>query len=53
MRTLFSSLCLVFALAAFGLMGLLYGPIIFTITLVLYRLYEQEFRQFLDLQDQS
>ncbi len=40
-------------IAAFGLMGLLYGPIIFTITLVLYRLYEQEFREFLNLQDQS
>jgi predicted PurR-regulated permease PerM len=38
---------------AFGLMGLLYGPIIFTITLVLFRLYEQEFQGFLDYQDRN
>jgi predicted PurR-regulated permease PerM len=35
----------------YGLMGLLYGPIIFAVTLVLFRLYEQEFKEFLDYQD--
>jgi predicted PurR-regulated permease PerM len=35
----------------FGLMGLLYGPLIFAVTLVLFRLYEQEFAAFLDYQD--
>jgi predicted PurR-regulated permease PerM len=37
----------------FGLMGLLYGPIIVAVTLVLFRLYEQQFEKFLDYQDRS
>ena len=36
---------------AFGLIGLLYGPIIFAVTLALFRMYEQEFQAFLDYQD--
>jgi predicted PurR-regulated permease PerM len=53
MNTVIIFFSLLGGIAAFGLMGLLYGPIIFTITLVLYRLYEQEFKDFLNLQDQS
>ncbi|WP_087504135.1 AI-2E family transporter [Neiella marina] len=37
----------------FGLMGLLYGPLIVALTLVLFHLYETEFRDFLDQQDQT
>ncbi len=51
MNTVIIFFSLLGGIAAFGLMGLLYGPIIFTVTLVLYRLYEQEFKDFLDLQD--
>lgn len=36
---------------AFGLIGLLYGPIIFAVTLALFQMYEQEFQSFLDYQD--
>lgn len=53
MNTVIIFFSLIGGIAAFGLMGLLYGPIIFTITLVLYRLYEQEFKDFLDVQDRS
>lgn len=35
----------------FGIMGLLYGPLIFSLTLVLIRLYEKEFADFLSYQD--
>lgn len=38
-------------LQAFGLLGLLYGPLIVSLTLVLYRMYLQEFGDFLDHQD--
>ncbi|TCI04695.1 AI-2E family transporter [Corallincola luteus] len=38
-------------LQVFGLIGLLYGPLIFSITLVLFHLYEKEFSNFLDDQD--
>lgn len=38
-------------LNVFGLMGLLYGPLIFSLTLVLLRLYEKEFADFLHYQD--
>jgi len=40
-------------LQAFGLMGLIYGPLIISIALVLFRLYEREFEAFLDSQDNS
>lgn len=39
-------------LQLFGLMGLIYGPLIISLTLVLYRMYEQEFSDFLERQDQ-
>jgi predicted PurR-regulated permease PerM len=35
----------------FGLMGLLYGPIVFAVTVVLFRIYEREFAEFLEYQD--
>ncbi|MBW8190029.1 AI-2E family transporter [Neiella marina] len=37
----------------FGLMGLLYGPLIVALTLVLFHLYETEFHDFLAQQDKS
>ena len=37
----------------FGLMGLLYGPLIVALTLVLFRLYESECHEFLEQQDRS
>ena len=40
-------------LQVFGLIGLVYGPIVFAITLVLFKLYEKEFSGFLDQQDNS
>jgi predicted PurR-regulated permease PerM len=40
-------------LHVFGLAGLIYGPIIFSIALVFFRLYENEFSDFLELQDKS
>ena len=40
-------------LQVFGLMGLIYGPLLFSIALVLYKLYESEFADFLDKQDRS
>ena len=38
-------------LSFFGLTGLLYGPLIFGITMVLFYIYELEFRSFLNGQD--
>ena len=38
-------------LQVFGLLGLLYGPLIISLTLVLYRMYLQEFGDFIDHQD--
>lgn len=40
-------------LKVFGLMGLIYGPLVFSIALVLFKLYEREFSSFLDTQDHS
>ena len=40
-------------LQLFGLIGLLYGPLIISLTLVLYRMYSQEFDGFLSAQDRS
>jgi predicted PurR-regulated permease PerM len=40
-------------LQVFGLIGLIYGPIIFSITLVFFKMYENEFSDFLDAQDKS
>jgi predicted PurR-regulated permease PerM len=44
---------LIGGLQVFGLMGLIYGPVVFAITLVLFKLYESEFSVFLDSQDNS
>jgi predicted PurR-regulated permease PerM len=40
-------------LQVFGLIGLIYGPLLFSIALVLYKLYESEFSDFLEKQDSS
>lgn len=53
MSTLLIFFSLLGGIHLFGLMGLLYGPLIFSITLVLFKLYEQEFKHFLDAQDNS
>ncbi|MTW08795.1 AI-2E family transporter, partial [Streptococcus pneumoniae] len=37
----------------FGLIGLIYGPLIFAIAIVLFNIYEEEFHNFLDNQDNS
>ena len=44
---------LIGGLQVFGLVGLIYGPLIFSIALVLFKLYEDEFSHFLDSQDNS
>jgi predicted PurR-regulated permease PerM len=46
-------LAIIGGLQLFGLIGLLYGPLIISLTLVLYRMYAQEFREFLNIQDAS
>lgn len=38
-------------LQLFGLIGIVYGPLIFAVAMVLFRLYEQEFAAFLDDQE--
>ncbi|MBS7802758.1 hypothetical protein KIV35_22685 [Enterobacter roggenkampii] len=40
-------------LQLFGLIGLIYGPIIFALTMVLLRLYTIEFKDFQERQDNS
>ena len=40
-------------LQLFGLIGLIYGPLIVAIALVLFKLYESEFAGFLNKQDRS
>lgn len=42
---------LIGGLQVFGLIGLIYGPLIFSIAFVFFRLYESEFSKFLDSQD--
>ncbi|WP_237467829.1 AI-2E family transporter [Vibrio stylophorae] len=51
MSTLFIFFSLLGGLQLFGLMGLIYGPVIFGMTMVLFHLYEQEFKDFLTHQD--
>jgi predicted PurR-regulated permease PerM len=51
MNTVVVFFSLLGGLQVFGLMGLLYGPLIFSMTLVLFHLYENEFAAFLDEQD--
>lgn len=53
LNTLLLFFALLGGLNSFGLMGLLYGPLIIALTLVLFRLYEHEFRDFLHRQDNS
>ncbi|GAM72831.1 permease [Vibrio ishigakensis] len=52
MSTLMIFFSLLGGLHVFGLIGLIYGPLIFAITLVLFNMYEEEFKDFLDQQDQ-
>ncbi len=52
MNTVVIFFSLIGGLQVFGLMGLVYGPLIFAIALVLFRMYEKEFSGFLDSQDQ-
>ncbi|EOD78499.1 permease [Grimontia sp. AD028] len=51
MNTLLIFFSLIGGLHVYGLMGLIYGPIIFSLTLVLFRMYETEFHSFLEKQD--
>jgi len=51
MNTVMVFFSLIGGLQVFGLMGLIYGPLIFSITLVLFKLYENAFSEFLDSQD--
>lgn len=53
MNTVVIFFSLLGGLHVFGLMGLLYGPLIFALTLVLFHLYETECKEFLERQDQS
>ncbi|KLV07555.1 MULTISPECIES: AI-2E family transporter [Photobacterium] len=52
MSTLLIFFSIIGGLNVFGLIGLIYGPIIFAITLVLFKLYEVEFKDFLRHQDE-
>lgn len=51
MSTLLIFLALLGGIHLFGLIGVIYGPIIFALTLVLLRLYSIEFKDFLEKQD--
>jgi predicted PurR-regulated permease PerM len=53
MNTLMIFFALLGGIHLFGLMGLIYGPLIFAITIVLFNIYEEEFRSFLDKQNNS
>ena len=53
MSTLLIFFSIIGGLHVFGLIGLIYGPIIFAVTLVLFKLYEVEFQDFLSHQDQN
>ncbi|MCS0309024.1 AI-2E family transporter [Vibrio diabolicus] len=53
MSTLLVFFSLLGGIHLFGLIGLIYGPLIFAITIVLFNIYETEFKDFLDAQDQS
>lgn len=53
MSTLLLFFSLLGGIQLFGLIGLIYGPIIFAVTLVLFNLYETEFAGFLDKQDKQ
>lgn len=53
MSTLLIFFSLLGGLQLFGLIGLIYGPLIFAITIVLFNIYDEEFREFLSRQDNS
>lgn len=53
MSTLVLFLSLIGGLQLFGVIGLIYGPIIFALTHVMIKLYTIEFRDFLEKQDKS
>ncbi|MFH1152231.1 MAG: AI-2E family transporter [Pseudomonadota bacterium] len=53
MSTLFLFLAILGGINYFGLTGLLYGPLVFGITMVLFYIYELEFRGFLNTQDRK
>ncbi|MCS4308040.1 putative PurR-regulated permease PerM [Rheinheimera pacifica] len=53
MSTLVLFLSLIGGLQLFGVIGLIYGPIIFALTHVLIKLYTIEFKDFLEKQDKS
>ncbi len=51
MNTLLIFFSIMGGLQLFGMLGLIYGPIIFALTIVLFKLYQSEFREFLEKQD--
>ncbi len=53
MNTLLIFFSLIGGLQVYGMMGIIYGPIIFSLTLVLFRMYETEFHNFLLHQDNN
>ncbi|MDW3189098.1 AI-2E family transporter, partial [Vibrio sp. Vb0932] len=53
MNTLMIFFSLLGGLHLFGLIGLIYGPLIFAVTMVLFNIYEEEFKDFLNQQDNS
>ncbi len=53
MNTLMIFFSLLGGIQLFGLIGLIYGPLIFAIAIVLFNIYEEEFHSFLDNQDNS
>lgn len=53
MNTLLLFFSLLGGLQLFGLIGLIYGPIIVAVTIVLFRLYDSEFSEFLAQQDKQ
>lgn len=53
MNTLLIFFSLLGGIHLFGLIGLIYGPLVFAVTIVLFNIYEVEFQHFLDDQDNS
>ncbi len=53
MNTLLIFFSLLGGIHLYGFAGLIYGPLIFAVTLVLFNMYETEFEKFLDRQDNS
>lgn len=53
MNTLMIFFSLLGGLHLFGLIGLIYGPLVFAVTMVLFKIYEEEFQDFLNRQDQN